>query len=378
MIPFTKPITAPGTLENLRSALEGGHLSGDGPFTRRASALLSEQMGGAASVLLTTSCTHALEMIALMLPIEPGDEVVLPSYTFSSTANAFRLRGARLRFADVDPTTFSMGPREVEAALTDRTVAVMAVHYGGVADGLDELAALCAARGVALVEDNAHGLFASFKDRPLGTFGRMSALSFHATKNISCGEGGALILNEPERDRLAAEIVREKGTDRSRFLRGEVDKYTWRDVGSSYLPADLLAAVLVAQLEHAEAIQRRRMAAWEVYRSLLEPEAERLGIVLQRIPPESRHPAHVFALLTPEGVGRGPVLTRMRAAGIKASSHYEPLHRAPAHDGDEELPVTDMITQRLIRLPLFAELTLAQAERVGHALIESVEGALSA
>ncbi|MEL6179611.1 MAG: dTDP-4-amino-4,6-dideoxygalactose transaminase [Myxococcota bacterium] len=376
MIPFTKPTLAPGTLENIHTVLENGHVSGDGLFTRRASQQLTTLLGGSASVLLTTSCTHALEMIALLLGISPGDEVVLPSYTFSSTANAFRLRGARLRFADVDPTTFSMGPRQAEAAMTDRTVAVMAVHYGGVPEQVEALAALCQSRGVALVEDNAHGLLASVHGQPLGTFGRMSALSFHATKNISCGEGGALVLNAPEDDRLAAEILRDKGTDRSRYLRGEVDRYTWRGVGSSYLPSDLLAAVLVAQLDHADAIQRQRHALWQAYRRVLEPEAERLGIVLQRIPEGVAHPAHLFALLVPESVGREPILEQMRQAQIKATSHYEPLHRAPAHDGGEELPVTDALQRRLIRLPLFTELTVAQAEQIGQTLIASIEAAL--
>ncbi len=272
-VAFVKHLAGPGELAHVQRALASGHTAGDGPFTARASELLSAQLGRAAgSVLLTTSCTHALELAALLLRIGPGDEVVMPSFTFSSTANAFALRGASVRFADIDRGTFSMELAQLETALGPRTRAVVTVPYGGVMREMAAIRELCAARAIDLMEDAAHALFATTGSQAFGTFGALGALRFHATKNVSCGEGGAIILNDPFL-RERALVLREKGTDRSRFLRGEVDKYTWQDVGSSYLPSDVLAAILVAQLENAETTQRQRHHVWSLYRSALAPRA---------------------------------------------------------------------------------------------------------
>ncbi len=375
MFPFSRPYRAPNERAYIEQALASGHLAGDGPFTRRAHEQLRQHLDGA-EVLLTTSGTHALELAALLLELGPGDEVVLPSFTFSSTANAPALRGATLRFADLDPGTFSMELPQLEAALTPRTRAVFAMPYGGVSRDMDAIAACCAARGIAWVEDNAHGLFARLGGRPLGTFAPLAALSFHQTKNLSCGEGGALVINDPAM-RQRAEILREKGTDRSRFLRGEVDRYTWRATGSSYLPSEVLAALLVSQLDAADAIQRARRAAWDTYRGVLAPRAADLGFTLQTIPEGLEHPAHVFALLAPPGVDRDGVLRRLAAAGVKATSHYEPLHRAPheAGAGQQHLPHTEDVAARLVRLPLYADLTPGDAESIARRLLSALEQA---
>jgi dTDP-4-amino-4,6-dideoxygalactose transaminase len=370
MIPFARHTPATNELRYVGQALSAGLTSGDGAFTRRASALLAEQVGGA-PVLLTTSCTHALEMQALVLGVAAGDEVVMPSYTFSSTANAFALRGATIRFADVSAGSWSMGPDQVEPLLSARTRVVVAVAYNGVSERLGELEALCRARGVTLVIDAAQAFGAAHRGRPVASFGAMAALSFHATKNLSCGEGGALILNEPTL-RHTAEMIREKGTDRGSFLRGEIDKYTWRCVGSSYLPSEVNAAMLTAQLEEAAVIQRRRHAAWSTYRAALMPQASRHGIALQQIPDDDAHPAHLFGLLAPTPAARAALLTRLAARGIKAASHYEPLHRAPAHAGSEELPNTDAVATRIVRLPLHGAVDATVAARIADALLAAL------
>lgn len=368
---FTRHHNAPREAQYATEALQSGHVTGDGPFTRRASALLREALG-CAEVLLTTSCTHALEMMALLEGWGPGDEVVMPSFTFSSTANAVALRGATVRFAEVDPLTFTMELEQLQAAITPKTRGVIAVSYGGVTRSLPQMVDFCQARGLTLLEDNAHGLFASLGGKPLGTFGRSAALSFHGTKNISCGEGGALILNDPALvDR--ALMIREKGTDRTLFLRGQVDKYTWRRVGSSYLPSDVLAAVLTAQLEHADWTQRRRLEIWQTYRDILAPEVDALGAQLQAIPEGLDHPAHVFALLVPRHMDRALLQQAMRDQGLATTSHYEPLHLAPAHQGQEVLPVTCDVASRILRLPLHANMEVEDARRVGQALLNALK-----
>jgi dTDP-4-amino-4,6-dideoxygalactose transaminase len=372
-VSFVEHVAAPGELAQVERALASGHASGDGPFTARATEILRGRLGlDPGGVLLTTSCTHALELAALLLRIRPGDEIVAPSFTFSSTVNAFALRGAEVRFADIDPGTFSMELPQLEAALTPRTRAVVAVAYGGVARDIAAIRDLCAARSIHLVEDAAHALFGSAGGRPIGTFGAVGALSFHATKNISCGEGGAILLNDPAL-RERALILREKGTDRTRFLRGQVDRYTWQDVGSSYLPSDLLAAVLVAQLENAEASQARRHRIWRAYRAALAPRADKLGLGLQEVPDHIAHPAHLFAVTVPPRADRAALLRRMHAAGICAVSHYEPLHRAPAHAGGEKLPVTEAVAGRLVRLPLHAGMSDDDAGTVVEALVAGLE-----
>jgi dTDP-4-amino-4,6-dideoxygalactose transaminase len=375
-IPFVLPAQAPSAQRYMEAALSSGFVEGDGPFTKKAAALLQRWVGSS-PVLLTTSCTHALELAALVLGLGPSDEIVMPSFTFVSTANAFALRGAKIRFADIDAGTFSMGLAELEAAITPRTTAVAVVHYGGVARDLDQLQAFCVARKLRLIEDNAHGLFGTSKGRALGSFGVMSALSFHKTKNVTCGEGGALVLNDAsllER----AEIIREKGTDRSRFLRGQIDKYTWREIGSSYLPSDILAAMLCAQLENAEETQRRRLSIWARYDALLRPQAEKLGVALQAIPEGLAHPAHLFAVLVPDRVDRARVLSRLKEVGVHATSHYEPLHLSPCASDHRPLPVTERVASRLVRLPLHPNLTNAQVDYVVDALLSTIAQELRA
>ena len=373
MIPFSRPGRAPLEDEYVLEALRSGAPAGDGPFSRRAAALLSARLDGAA-VLLAPSGTAALELAALVLDLAPGDEVVMPSFTFPSTANAFRLRGCVVRFADVDPGTLSMGLPELKAARTAGTRVVVGMPYGGVSRDLDLIADFCAAEGLTLVEDAAHGLYGGLRGREIGTLGRLAALSFHQTKNASCGEGGALVVCEPG---LAAraEVLREKGTDRSRFLRGEIDKYTWQEVGSSYLLSDVLAAVLLAQLEAAEEWQRRRHAVWARYREALLPLVDELGVGLQEIGEGVRHPAHLFAFLAPRGLDRTGLLRRLREAGVAATSHYEPLHVAPAHPGRERLPVTEDIAGRLVRLPLHPNITDEEAAGLAAATVAVLRAA---
>jgi dTDP-4-amino-4,6-dideoxygalactose transaminase len=323
--------------------------------------------------LLTTSCTHALELAALLVRIAPGDEVVVPSFTFSSTANAFALRGARIRFADVSPETFSMEAPELEAALTDRTTAVCAVAYGGVNRDIAAIVRLCRDRSISLIEDAAQALFATSGGQALGTFGCLGALSFHSTKNVSCGEGGALILNDRSLESRAL-TLREKGTDRTRFLRGEVDRYTWQEIGSSYLPSDVLAAILAAQLEHASVLQRRRHEIWSIYRSRLGEIAARREVRLQHIPGDAEHPAHLFAIVLPPELDLDRTLGALRARGVCAATHFQPLHRAPAASGERpDLPVTDDLARGLLRLPLFGDMSLEDAGRVADAVAETLE-----
>ncbi len=347
-------------------ALRSGKTSGDGPFGKRAEALLAEELG-APRVLLTTSCTHALEMTALLLDLEPGDEVIVPSFTFVSTVNAFVLRGARPVFVDVREDTLNLNEELLEDAITDRTRAIYVVHYAGVACDMDRITAVASARGIPVIEDNAHGVFASYRGRPLGTFGAVATLSFHETKNYTCGEGGALILNDASMVERA-EIIREKGTNRSRFLRGQVDKYTWVDVGSSYILSDTLAGVLLAQLERREEIRQRRAAIWERYHAGLRLWARAGGALLPTVPEECGQGYHLFYVLMPTATERNDALDSLRAQGISATFHYLPLHLSDVGrrfgyiDGD--LPVTESVSERLLRLPFYNGLTEADQGRV--------------
>lgn len=371
-IPFNRPSFVGRETEYAARALKDGHISGDGQFTRDCNKLLEDSLG-AAKVLLTTSCTHALELAALLLEIEPGDEVILPSFTFVSTANAFVLRGARPVFADIRPDTLNIDHEHLPDLVTERTRAIVVVHYAGVGCEMDAITPVAEAAGAAIVEDNAHGLFGSYKGRGLGLFGRISTLSFHETKNFTCGEGGALVLNDPA-DTERAEILREKGTNRSRFFRGLVDKYTWIDVGSSYLPSDLLAAILYAQLEQRGLVQERRRRVWERYQSGLAGWARGNGVQLPQPPIYCEHPSHIFHMLLPTPEARDALIAHLLRQGILAVFHYLPLHLSPMGErfggkpGD--CPVTEDVSARLVRLPMFSELSPADQDSVIEAVME--------
>ena len=358
MIPFNKPYITGREPDYIKEAHANGHLSGDGPFTRRCHAWL-EHATGAKKALLTHSCTGALEMAALMLDLQPGDEVIMPSYTFVSTANAFVLRGAVPVFVDVREDTLNIDERLIEAAITSRTKAICVVHYAGVACEMDAIMDIAARHGLKVVEDAAQALMSTYRGTPLGAIGDFGALSFHETKNIISGEGGAFLCrDEPSAGR--AEVVREKGTNRSRFFRGQVDKYTWVDVGSSFLPGEITAAFLAAQTEEAEAITARRMAIWDRYHAWAAPHESNGLLRRPAIPAHCRHNAHMYYLLLPSLQARTDFIARMKERGVSSVFHYIPLHSSPAGirygRTDGELPVTDGSSERLVRMPLWVGL----------------------
>ena len=370
-IPFNRVALAGDELAYVQQAIREGHIGGDGPFGRRCEELL-EEATGAHRALLATSCTHALELAALLLDLGPGDEVVVPSFTFASTATAFALRGATVVFCDVRADTLNLDESLLEEVVTARTRAIVPVHYAGIGCELDAIGALAAERGIAVVEDNAHGLFGAYRDRPLGTFGTFGAQSFHETKNVSCGEGGALLVNDPAYvDR--AEVMREKGTDRKRFFRGQVDKYTWVDLGSSYVLSDLAAAFLAAQLEAREAIQAARRRIWERYRDGLADWAARRGVRLPVVPEHCEQPYHMFHVLVPSLEERTALIEELRARGILAVFHYLPLHlsamgrRYGGRPG--QCPVAEDAADRLLRLPFYTALSESEQAEV----IETIE-----
>jgi dTDP-4-amino-4,6-dideoxygalactose transaminase len=366
MIPFNRATVAPRQLEYVQQAFSNDHVSGDGPLGRRAEKLL-EEATSVRRALLTTSCTHALEMSGLLLELGPGDEVIVPAFTFVSTINAFALRGARPVFCDVRADTMNLDERLLEAHVTPRTKAIVPVHYAGVGCEMDAILAIARAHGVAVVEDNAHGLFATYKGKPLGSFGAMATQSFHETKNFSCGEGGALLLNEAafvER----AEILREKGTNRSKFFRGQVDKYTWVDLGSSWVLSDVLGATLLAQLEAREAIQARRRRIWERYAEGLADWARAHDVMLPFVPAHCEQSFHMFYLVLPTLERRTVLIDLMAKKGVKAVFHYQPLHRSPMghrlRTSSVSCPVTERIADCLVRLPFYADLSEADQDRV--------------
>lgn len=370
-IPFNRPFVADREREYLLQAVDSGLTSGDGPFTRRATQLLTDLLG-ARSALLTTSCTHALELTALLLDLGAGDEVIMPSFTFVSTANAYVLRGAVPVFVDCRPDTLNLDERAVEAAVTERTRAIVVVHYAGVACEMDAITRIAQRHGIPVIEDNAHGLGARYRGRPLGSLGALATQSFHSTKNIQCGEGGALVLND-DRFLERAEIIREKGTDRSRFFRGQVDKYRWMDLGSSFLPSDLLAAGLTAQLESFAEIQRQRHAVWATYHTELADWAAHRGVTQPTVPADREHPAHLYYLLMPDLAQRQALLRHLSERGVLGVFHYQPLHNAPAGErfgrtGPGGCPVTEDVADRLVRLPLFAGMAEWECEQVVNAV----------
>lgn len=359
MIPFNKPAYIAESEELVVEAIKSGRLSGDGEFTKRSSSLL-ESITGTKKALLTTSCTHALEMAGILLDLHQGDEVIVPSFTFVSTVNAIVLRGAKPVFIDIRPDTLNLDESQLEKLITPRTKAIFVVHYAGVACEMDVISEVAARHQLQVVEDNAHGLFGKFHGKNLGTLSVMATQSFHETKNISTGEGGALLINDPKYIERA-EIIREKGTNRSRFFRGMVDKYTWVDIGSSYLPSEMISAMLVAQLDARDRIQTRRKAIWSTYFQELSGWAEEFGIQLPHVPDYCEHPGHIFYLLMPNLEVRTRFISWMKSQGILCVFHYLPLHLSDmglqlgSKLGD--CPVTEEMSDRLVRLPLFYDLT---------------------
>lgn len=375
-IPFNKPTMTGKELFYMQEAIfEQMHISGDGKYSKQVHHLLEELLG-VKRVLLTTSCTHALEMSAILLNIQPGDEVIVPSFTFVSTVNAFVLRGATPVFADVRSDTLNMDESKLEALITPRTKAIVPVHYAGVACEMDTLMAIADKYGVPVVEDNAHGLFGKYKGRWLGTFGKMATQSFHETKNFTCGEGGALLINAPELVERA-EIIREKGTNRSRFFRGQVDKYTWVDVGSSYLMSDMLAAYLQAQLEEREAIQAKRADLWTRYHDHLADWAEEHHVQLPTIPEGIEQAYHMYYLLLPSLEVRTKLISFLREKGIQSVFHYLPLHLSDMgkqYGGTVgDCPVTEDVSDRLLRLPFFNGLKEDEQMQIIEALYTFTE-----
>jgi dTDP-4-amino-4,6-dideoxygalactose transaminase len=369
-IPFNKAALAGNELDYIQDAIERGHVSGDGYYTQKCQAFLEEQLG-VGKVLLTTSCTHALELAALLLDIQPGDEVIIPSFTFVSTVNAFVLRGARPVFADIHNDTLNLDETHLAALISPHTKAIVPVHYAGVGCEMDRILAVAESNGLAVVEDNAHGLFGKYRNQFLGTFGKLATQSFHETKNFTCGEGGAILINHPDLIERA-EILREKGTNRSRFFRGQVDKYTWVDIGSSYLPSDILAAFLYAQFEHAQEIQAARKQIWETYHTGLANWASANQVQQPFVPAHCEQTYHMYYLLLPSLDFRQRLIAHLKMRGILSVFHYLPLHLSQmgrqfgGQPGD--CPVTEQVSDRLLRLPFYTRLSALEQSQVIEAV----------
>jgi dTDP-4-amino-4,6-dideoxygalactose transaminase len=371
-IPFNRATLVGAEQRYLQEAIRGGHISGDGPFTRKCEELLASELG-VPRVLLTTSCTHALEMAALLLDIGPGDEVIVPSFTFVSTVNAFVSRGARPVFADIRPDTLNLDEEQLEGLLTPRTKAIVPVHYAGVGCEMDAILSIAERHGVAVVEDNANSLFSRYRGRCTGTFGRLAAQSFHETKNITCGEGGALVINDPSLVERAL-VLRDMGTNRNLFFRGQVDKYTWVDLGSSYVPSDLLAAFLYAQLESREGVQCARARIWHRYWNGLAEWAQENGVRLPVVPAHCEQSYHMFYLLLPSLERRQALIAHLKQRGILAVFHYVPLHLSgmgmKLGAGQHKCPVTVGLSERLLRLPFYNSLSESEQAEVIEAILE--------
>jgi dTDP-4-amino-4,6-dideoxygalactose transaminase len=370
-VDFNRPVPVGREIEYMAEAVANGHISGDGPFTKKVHMLLERTLD-IPKALLTTSCTHALEMAAILLDIRDGDEVIVPDFTFVSTINAFVLRGARPVFLDIRPDTLNLDESKLEAAITPRTKAILPVHYAGVGCEMDTIMDIARRHNVAVVEDNAHGLFAKYKGQYLGTFGVMATQSFHETKNFTSGEGGALLINDVEHVERA-EIIREKGTNRSRFFRGQVDKYTWVDLGSSYLPSDILAAFLYGQLEQRERIQSHRKALWDTYNLALSDWAQENGVRLPIIPVYTEQAYHMFYMLLPNLDLRQKLIQYLRELGIQSVFHYLPLHLSDMGQGFGgkvgDCPVTEDVSDRLVRLPFHNGLSNSEQELAIEAIL---------
>ena len=371
-VDFNRPVPVGNEFEYMQQAITNAQISGDGAFTKKCHAFLESELG-VKKALLTTSCTHALEMSAILLDIKPGDEVIIPDFTFVSTVNAFVLRGAKPIFIDIRPDTLNLDESKLEVAITPRTKAIVPVHYAGVGCEMNAVMDIARRHGISVVEDNAHGLFGKYKGKYLGTFGAMATQSFHETKNFSCGEGGALLVNDPA---LAerAEIIREKGTNRSRFFRGQVDKYTWVDIGSSYLPSDMLAAYLYAQFEQRGKIQGHRKNVWEMYNTTLKDWAEKNGVRLPHIPQGSEQTYHMFYMLMPGLDIRQKFILYLRERGIYSVFHYLPLHLSDMGRGygyqEGDCPGTEKVSDQLVRLPFHNALTSNDQEMAIDAIME--------
>jgi dTDP-4-amino-4,6-dideoxygalactose transaminase len=374
-VPFNRPMLVGREYEYIRTAVESGQLSGNGPFSRRCHRWLEDAIGSS-KALLTHSCTAALEMSALLLDLEPGDEVIMPSFAFVSTANAFVLRRAVPVFVDIRDDTLNLDETLIERAITSRTRAIVALHYAGVSCEMDTILEVASRRGLAVVEDAAQGIKASYRGRALGSMGRFGAISFHETKNVIAGEGGALLINEPA-DVRRAEILWEKGTNRSEFFRGEAAKYTWLDVGSSFLPGELTAAFLQAQLENAEQFCARRLSLWQKYHHALRRFEDAGALRRPRVPEHCQSNGHIYYILLPTQAAQTAVLAALRQYGIDAVFHYVPLHSSPAGRrfgrASGPLAVTEDLPQRLIRLPLWAGMADTDVDQV----VEAVEQALT-
>jgi len=375
VIPFNAPSLEGDELAYLEAAVRAGQSSAKGPYTRRVVELLRQELD-AQDVLLTTSCTAALELSAMLLDFEPGDTVIVPSFTFVTTALAFVREGAQLRFADIEPDTFGLDPASVADLLDDSVRAVVPVHYAGVGCDLAGLRAVLADRPqIDLIEDNAHGLFGRYQGQPLGSFGRMSTLSFHETKNFTCGEGGALVLNRAE-DADRAHVLYDKGTNRRAFQHGQVDKYSWVDRGSSFGLADILAAYLLAQLEAKTKILGKRRAVHERYTELLTPDADRFGYRLPIVPPDRDQAYHMFSVLLPDRATRDHALHALQDQGITATFHYVPLHSSVMGEKltsrASACPVTDDVSGRLIRLPFFNDLDGPTIEHISRTFLRAL------
>lgn len=375
-IPFNRPYMAGKELNYIAQAHANLHLAGDGQFTKKCHAWL-EIKTGSHKVLLTHSCTAALEMAALLLDIQPGDEIIMPSYTFVSTANAFVLRGGVPVFVDIREDTLNLDERLIEAAITPRTRVIAPVHYAGVPCEMDTIMSIAKRHNLKVVEDAAQGVMSSYKGRALGSIGDLAAYSFHETKNVISGEGGALLVNDPELA-LRAEIIREKGTDRSRFFRGEVDKYTWQEVGSSFLPSELVAAFLLAQLEEADRITQERLGSWQHYHELLE-QLESKGVLRRPIVPDHcQHNAHMYYMLLAPGIDRQKLLDEFKRNDISSVFHYVPLHSSPAGKRygrtHGALDITNHQSERLVRLPLWVGLAPEQQDRIVSVLGRAITG----
>lgn len=378
-IPFNRGCVLGPDLEYVQQAIALRHTCGDGPFTKRCEQHLKQRFA-LQRALLTTSCTSALEMAGLLCDLRAGDEVILPSFTFVSTANAVALRGAVPVFVDIRPDTLNLDERLIESAITPRTRAIWVVHYAGVSCAMDEIAAIGMRHGLPIVEDAAQGVFAKYKDRWLGTIGSLGCVSFHETKNFSCGEGGALFVNDPGMSKRA-EIIREKGTNRSQFLRGQVDKYTWVDIGSSYVPSDILAGFLLGQLEAMELITDRRRQICETYVEALQPLAAEGRLRLPCVPAECQSNYHMFYILVKDVEERTSLISHLRDAAIQATFHYVPLHSSPVGErlgvSSGALPVTEKVASSLVRLPLYYDMTPQDALDVAAEIDRFYRGRLS-